>query len=429
MTVVQIHPLWGTDKPGCDDYGELVDIKWPGSCGNSPRPGHGGLSSMSVAESKRYARHATAHRGLSYRERADGSKTFHGLVDGRRVRLDATGLRDAVAEFGELRGKVAKGVRLPPANARFSQAAEGWYESTEHLRPWTRIQYRATLDNELLPRFGKRRLREIQLDDVLAFIRSLSARELSRSTIENYLLPLSGTFKHAMRSGLTHNNPCTLLDKRRDIPESKAPTAPHEWSDVEIASLLQASEQIARKPEARYDYTPLLRVAIGTGLRLGELLGLQWGDIDFDEAILNVRRQYSRTGELAPPKTPKALRRVPLAPDLVSLLRHRRISSRFSQEHDFVFANSKGRPLQHRNVQRRAFEAARDLAGLPKTVRFHDLRHAFASIAAHRGVPVAVLSTVMGHRDVGVTQGVYTHLYNRDAAEDAFRTAMAGGVS
>lgn len=333
-----------------------------------------------------------------------------------------------MAEFGELRGKVAKGVRVPPANARFAEAAEGWYASTEHLRPWTRIQYRATLDNELLPRFGKRRLREIQLDDVLAFIRTLAARNLSRSTIENYLLPLSGTFKHAMRTGLANTNPCLLLDKRRDIPQTKTPTAAYEWSDTEISALLKASEELASNP-ARYDYTPVLRVAIGTGLRLGELLGLQWGDIDLDTAVLHVKRQYSRTGELAPPKTPKALRRVPLAPDVVSLLRRQRISSSFSQDHDIVFANSKGRPLEHRNVQRRAFEAARDLAGIPKTVTFHDLRHAFASIAAHRGVPVSVLSAVMGHRDVGVTQGVYMHLYNRDAAEDAFRTAMNGGTS
>ena len=119
---------------------------------------------------------------------------------------------------------------------------------------------------------------------------------------------------------------------------------------------------------------------------------------------------------------------MPLAPDLVSQLRHQRLSSKHSQDGDFVFASRTGGPLMHRNVQRRGFETARDLAGIPATVTFHDLRHAFASIAAHRGVPVAVLSEVMGHRDVGVTQGVYMHLYNRDAAEDAFRAAMSGGV-
>lgn len=383
---------------------------------------------MSVAESRRYTRHTTRHRGLSYRQRADGTKTFYGLLNGRRVKLDATQQREAVAEYGELRGDVAKGVKIPPANVRFGDVAEAWYEGTEHLRPWTRIQYRATLDNEVLPRFGKRRLREIQLEDVLAYIRTLTARGLSRSTIGSYLLPLSGTFKHAMRSGFASTNPCLLLDKRRDIPQDDRKKKAYEWSDTEIKNLLEASELIAKQPESRYDYTPILRLAIGTGLRLGELLGLQWGDIDCDKAVLHVQRQYSRTGEFAPPKTPKAIRRVPLAPDLVSDLRKRRLASKHSQDGDLVFASRAGGPLLHRNLQRRGFGAARDLAGIPKTVTFHDLRHAFASIAAHRGVPIAVLSAVMGHRDVGVTQRVYMHLYNRDAAEDAFRQVMNGGI-
>jgi integrase len=79
--------------------------------------------------------------------------------------------------------------------------------------------------------------------------------------------------------------------------------------------------------------------------------------------------------------------------------------------------------------RRRGFEAARDLAKLSTSLRFHDMRHAFASLAAHRGVPIGVLSTIMGHSSVGVTQGVYVHLFGRDAAEAAFRSAMAGPQS
>lgn len=81
--------------------------------------------------------------------------------------------------------------------------------------------------------------------------------------------------------------------------------------------------------------------------------------------------------------------------------------------------------MSHRNVQRRGFEPARDEAGLKPTLTFHSLRHAFASIAASRGVPVTVLSEIMGHSDVGVTQRVYVHLYDRAKAEDAFRAAMS----
>jgi integrase len=92
-----------------------------------------------------------------------------------------------------------------------------------------------------------------------------------------------------------------------------------------------------------------------------------------------------------------------------------------------VFASRQGTPLRHRNVQRRGFQAARDKAGLPEHLTFHSLRHAFASYAAHRGVPINVLSDVMGHSTMGVTQRVYVHLYDREQAEDAFRAAMSSG--
>ncbi len=165
-----------------------------------------------------------------------------------------------------------------------------------------------------------------------------------------------------------------------------------------------------------------------TGLRLGELLGLQWQDVSFDEGVLHVRRQATRGGELTPPKTAAGLRRVPLAQELVKTLREHRLASRFSQDGDLVFSSKTGGPLGHRNVQRRGFEPARDLAELDSSLTFHDLRHAFASFAAHRGVPVKMLSEVLGHSDVGVTMKVYLHLFERGESEDAFRKAMSAQV-
>jgi integrase len=106
-------------------------------------------------------------------------------------------------------------------------------------------------------------------------------------------------------------------------------------------------------------------------------------------------------------------------------LREHRLAARFSQDTDLVFSSKIGGPLSHRNVQRRGFEAARDLAELDSSLTFHDLRHAFANYAAHRGVLVKMHSDVMGHSDVGVTMKVYLHLFERDESEDAFRAAMS----
>jgi integrase len=375
------------------------------------------------AETNPFKRHKSRHRGVTYRVRAGGSRQYFVYARGKQHPVEG-GEREAVAKQAELRGKVARGEKIAPANARFKDVAEQWFESKRRLRPWTRKNYRAVLDNELLPTFGHLKLGQIDPESVARFIRNLEARNLSSSTISNYLLPLSGAFAFATRRGLASVNPCSLLTND-DRPAKAERCKAHEWSDEEVQALLAASETLAHRRESQYDYSSLLRTAISTGLRLGELLGLQWNDIDFDGGVLNVRRQWTRSRELAEPKTQKALRRVPLSPELVAFLKKHKFASRFSQETDFVFASNTGGPLSHRNVQRRGFEAARDLAELSPELTFHDLRHAFASIAAHRGVPINVLSEVMGHTNIGVTQRVYVHLYGRQEAEEAFRAAMS----
>jgi site-specific recombinase XerD len=94
--------------------------------------------------------------------------------------------------------------------------------------------------------------------------------------------------------------------------------------------------------------------------------------------------------------------------DMVAFLRRHKLASKFSQAEEFVFASRSGTPLSHRNVQVRGFEAARNEAELPETPTFHKLRHAFASLAAHRGVTMNLLSEVMGHAHVGITQSIYS---------------------
>lgn len=385
----------------------------------------------------RHGYQKTRHRGLCYRFLADGSRRYYGYVPGRgRVPLPGRGEREALSAYGELRGKAARGERVAPAKVRFRELAEEWFASKHRLRPSTRQNYRKSLDLVLLPRLGHLKLGAIDASLIARLIRELETRglnaidakrrlrPLSSSSVENHLKPLNGTLQLAVRRGLLGSNPYAVLS--RDERPQKAEYEPaHEWSDHEIGALLEAAQARARQPDSRYDYTPLLRTAVYTGLRLGELLGLKWVDLDLDAGVLHVRRQWTKQRELAAPKTPKSVRRVPLSSDMVAFLRRHKLASRFSQEGDFVFASRSGGALGHRNVQRRGFEPARDLAELPKTITFHDLRHAFASLAAHRGVPVTVLSEVMGHSHVGVTQKVYMHLFGREKAEDAFRAAMA----
>jgi integrase len=304
--------------------------------------------------------------------------------------------------------------------------AEQWFVSKRHLQPWTRKSYREALDRNLLPRFGSMRVAAITAEHVARLIRDLEGEGLSSSTIENYLLPLSGTLAFAVRRGLIAVNPCTLLT-RDDRPRRLARKQDHVWSDEEIEALIKAAEYLARQPASRYDYSPLLRVACLTGLRLGELLGLQWGDLDLQEGVLQVQRQYTRLGEYGPPKTKAALRRIPLPPDMVRFLRGHQLRAKYSQAEHPVFAARGGKPLSHRNATRRGFEATAKRAGIDG-VTFHSMRHAFASRMIHRGISSTVLAKLMGHESSAITERRYIHLFDRQRTDDAVREAMAGAL-
>lgn len=333
------------------------------------------------------------------------------------------GEREALTKQADLRGKLAKGEKVVSANVRFGESAEHWFESKRKLRPWTRKSYRDALDRILLPRFGHCKLGTITPEQVAALIRELEGKGLASSTIWNYLLPLSGTLAFAVRRGLLAVNPCSLLTSD-DRPQRRERKQDHVWSPEEIEALLEASELLARRFGSQYDYSPLLRTAVVTGLRLGELLGLQWQDLDLEQGVLHVRRQYSRMGELAPPKTPAALRRIPLSPEVLRFLAGHKLRSRHSKEDDFIFASNGGNPLGHRNVTRRGFEPAAELAEI-EGVSFHSLRHAFASRMIARGISSTVLASLMGHESSTITERRYIHLFDRERTDDAVRKAMS----
>ncbi len=371
--------------------------------------------------------HRTSHRGLSYQVRADGSKAFFGYAHGRRVLLTSTLERDAVAEYGEIRGKVAKGVKLAPAGIRLSEVAQDWIDQKNgRLREMTRRLYQASLDNEIIPALGSRKLREIGYDDVLKFVRKMEGRGLATSTVTSHLNVLNAIFKYALKRGLVAANPVALIDSS-DRGAKVERDVDHVWSDEEITNLVSASEYLARQPESRYDYSPLIRVALATGLRQGELLGLQWQDIDLTEGVLHVRRQWSRSGEYTLPKTRAGARRIPLAADTVAVLKglkEKAFGKGFSAPESPVFASKIGTPLTHRNVQARGFAAAAEHAEI-EGVTFHSMRHAFASRMIAAGINPVTLAHLLGHTDASLTLNRYATLYDRAGTDEIVRQAMS----
>jgi integrase len=169
---------------------------------------------------------------------------------------------------------------------------------------------------------------------------------------------------------------------------------------------------------------PLVTVTLGVGLRLGEALGLRWADVDLNNGTLSVRTALRRTpvefreeGEpiyrLVAPKTDRSRRTIQLPEFVIAALHHQRraqVEVRLAAggrwlENDLVFAGPIGGPLPPGSVTRR-FEALVDRAGLGR-LRFHDLRHAAATVMLAQGVELRVISEMLGHSSLGMTADVY----------------------
>ena len=160
-------------------------------------------------------------------------------------------------------------------------------------------------------------------------------------------------------------------------------------------------------------------VELATGLRRGELLGLKWEDIDFEHGNLRVKRQIARIdGEVveAPLKTKNAYRTLPLADDTIQVLNQQRKKTGSSP---WVFPSPTGGPISPDSVLHMLHRVLKR-AGLPR-VRFHDLRHTFATLALQNGVDIKTVSGMLGHFSAGFTLDTYAHV-TTSAQKEAAKT-------
>jgi integrase len=254
----------------------------------------------------------------------------------------------------------------------------------------------------VVPRFGERRLDEIGVDDVLDLIRDLRRRSYSDTTITTVLTPLSRLFTHAVRRGLIEVNPISKLDRceRPRVSRRERPVL----NSKEIARLLAA---------AHPRYRTILATAILSGLRQGELLGLHWRDVDFSRELIHVRTALSRRRVDMPPKTERAVRDVILMPALAASLRQHKSDSAFNDLGDYVFTTGVGTPEHAANISPRALKPALEKAGI-QPIRWHDLRHTFASLLIAGGASIPFVSSQLGHTSSQVTLGIYAHLLDGD---------------
>ena len=259
------------------------------------------------------------------------------------------------------------------------------------------------------------KIHSVREDDIARLVRQMEAKGLKPWTIRGQALtPLSGIFRFAVRKGWRSDNPVVNLEAdERPRVESK------EKRILEVAEIHALIKATPAK------YRPVIQTAVFTGLRLSELLGLRWGDVDLARGVLRVRWQVTPLGGLSEPKTATSKREVVVFPELANVLREHRLRSPFSKDEDFVFASEVGTPLMHSSVRRRGLEkGAAKLNGNGARLTMHDLRHCFASMLIREGADVVFVSRQLGHSSPAITLSIYAHLFDSEAQATQMRDAL-----
>lgn len=296
----------------------------------------------------------------------------------------------------------------------FGEYAARWltkYAKVE-CKPSTSEGYESILNLHLLPKFKNQRIDTISREQVKELVYAV-AIDRSRNTVRNILRALNTILNHAVEDGVLETNPATKLG--RFTKTDKAQVQPIALSRDESELFLESTRHVCPQ------YYPLFLMALRAGLRRGELIAMQWGDIQFganeddSNRYIMVQRNFV-VGKFTTPKSKKS-RRVDLSKQLRSVLlelRDRRLLEAFLKGKnnildELIFPSEAGTVLDPKNLYNRYFLPAVERAGL-RTFRMHDLRHTFGSLLIQDGASLAYVKDQMGHSSIQITVDIYGHL-------------------
>jgi len=297
----------------------------------------------------------------------------------------------------------------------FKRYTETWQITTlpATCKKSTNEDYGHILKKHILPVLGNKPVSEITRSMVKQLLLKKVAKGYSSSTVTHIKNAISGPLNIAVDDEIIPSNPAHKLGKIFKVQDRKLKTDPLNREELKI--LLDTFKEYYQ-----WYYSFVLTLA-RTGLRLGEALGLQWGDIDFNGGFLMVKRNISRN-RIETPKSGK-IRRVDMSNQLSFTLKNFKHEKKLERLRkgkisDWVFLNQDSERLESWRFQR-VFNAALDKAGLRK-VRVHDLRHAYSSALIQNGESLAYIKDQLGHHSIKITVDVYGHLVpgaNREAVD------------
>ncbi len=374
-------------------------------------------------------------------KRGDGEGTIRLRDDGRwegRVRLD-TGerrsvfgktQREALTKLRAVRAEREAGLHVGGRRQTVAEYIKTWLAQRDprtppagvkKLRYTTWVGHESRLRTHVIPAIGNVQIGELTPDRIRGMLTKIAASDLSPTTVGMIRANLATILQRAVRDRLLPYNPASAVDSI-----ASAKTVAYVPTPDQARALIRAA--------AGDPYEALIVLALHTGLRAGELFGLQWRDLDLDAATLTVRQSLVRvTGQgLRPsePKTAGSAATIPMTAGAVAALRAhrvRQIAQRLKagtlwQETGYVFTTELGTPVSPTNYMRRHFYPIAARAGIPtrlqpdgtQGLRLHDLRHGCGSLLISLGVKPKFVQTILRHSRLSTTMDLYVHAYDED---------------
>jgi integrase len=331
------------------------------------------------------------------------------MEDGKRKPLYGDTQAEAIERRTQALIEMKQGLLATGPKQKVKDYLERWLEEVHKptIKLNSYIRYRSILDKHILPALGHISLQKLAPHQVQSLYTQKLKEGLKASSVHLIHALLHKALSNAVRWGLVPRNVCDMVT----VPRTSKPEI-HPLTAKEAQKLLETAKG--------HQLEAMLTVALTTGMRLGELTGLKWSDIDFEHKNLQIRRTVTYRGGygfiVSEPKTTRSKRKIVLPIPLIEVLKRHRTNQKEIrlrtgpawQENDIVFSNTCGNFSDPAKVRKLFLRLLKD-ADLHR-VRFHDLRHSAATILLVMGIHPKVVQELLGHSTIAITMDTYSHV-------------------
>jgi integrase len=337
--------------------------------------------------------------------------------------------KEALERLQDALGADRRGISSPADNPTVAIFLARWLQDVERsLAPKTFRRYQELVEQHIAPELGRIRLVKLSPHDVTMMMHRKQDAGLAPRTVHHMRAVLRHALNVGIRRGELHRNAAALAE-------------PVKLTDRDVELMPPEEAQAILAAFRDHPLEPVVALALWTGLRQAEILGLRWRDLDLDRRRLTVAGSLQRLGgqwRLMPPKTRRSARTITLPEPLVPILaahRDRQAARRTllgvewsGLAPDLVFTTAVGTPLTGTTVTNRFQRTLKDKGLVVR--RFHDLRHGCATLLLASGVDLKTVSAILGHSTIAITANTYAgvlHSLHEDAADRMTRLLVPAG--